>query len=51
MSPDDSFADMEMQKQGGMLASGMLTISGRSLDAREVPEYIISRHSYNDLGV
>jgi len=37
MSPDDSFADMEMQKQGGMLASGLHTIRGRSLDARGVP--------------
>jgi hypothetical protein len=34
-----------------MLASGLLTISGRSFDAREVLEYIISRHRYNDLGV
>ena len=44
MSPDDSFADMEMQKQGGMLASKLHKIRGRSLelDAREVPEYIIS---------
>ena len=34
MSPDDSFADMEMQKQGGMLASGLLTIRGQRKNSR-----------------